>query len=249
MRSHVESINAVTLAVSDMARSHLFYEALAFETVSGGAEAAFTTLRCGESFLNLQLDRDHAPLPHIWGRVIFWVDDVDAVFARATAADLSPSTEPADAPWGERYFHLRDPDGHELSFARPLLAHPTLAPTDVGEMMGAFRAAITSGDADRMASLYTPDAVYYLPALGIAVRGRPAIRAQWAATFEAWRALDFVVDDHQLDVHDHLASSWLRARLLVEWHDSRRREELPVRAADVFRREADGRWRYAVDHA
>jgi uncharacterized glyoxalase superfamily protein PhnB len=29
-------------------------------------------------------------------------------------------TEPADAPWGERYFHVRDPDGHELSFARPL---------------------------------------------------------------------------------------------------------------------------------
>ena len=28
--------------------------------------------------------------------------------------------EPADAPWGERYFHVRDPDGHELSFARPL---------------------------------------------------------------------------------------------------------------------------------
>jgi uncharacterized glyoxalase superfamily protein PhnB len=25
---------------------------------------------------------------------------------------------PTDAPWGERYFHLRDPDGHELSFAK-----------------------------------------------------------------------------------------------------------------------------------
>jgi len=27
---------------------------------------------------------------------------------------------PADAPWGERYFHILDPDGHELSFARRL---------------------------------------------------------------------------------------------------------------------------------
>ncbi|MHC4164482.1 MAG: VOC family protein, partial [Planctomycetota bacterium] len=27
---------------------------------------------------------------------------------------------PADAEWGERYFHITDPDGHELSFARPL---------------------------------------------------------------------------------------------------------------------------------
>ncbi|MEE9270499.1 MAG: VOC family protein, partial [Candidatus Krumholzibacteria bacterium] len=24
------------------------------------------------------------------------------------------------AEWGERYFHITDPDGHELSFARPL---------------------------------------------------------------------------------------------------------------------------------
>ena len=27
--------------------------------------------------------------------------------------------DPRDAPWGERYFHMRDPDGHELSSARP----------------------------------------------------------------------------------------------------------------------------------
>ena len=27
---------------------------------------------------------------------------------------------PQDASWGERYFHMRDPDGHELSFAPPL---------------------------------------------------------------------------------------------------------------------------------
>jgi hypothetical protein len=26
-----------------------------------------------------------------------------------------------DAEWGERFFHLTDPDDHELSFARPLL--------------------------------------------------------------------------------------------------------------------------------
>jgi uncharacterized glyoxalase superfamily protein PhnB len=27
---------------------------------------------------------------------------------------------PRDAEWGERFFHLTDPDGHELSFAWPL---------------------------------------------------------------------------------------------------------------------------------
>ena len=51
---------------------------------------------------------------------MFWVDDVDAMYRRALAAGFDPNTSPADAPWGERYFHIRDPDGNELSFARPL---------------------------------------------------------------------------------------------------------------------------------
>jgi uncharacterized glyoxalase superfamily protein PhnB len=35
---------------------------------------------------------------------------------------VTPSTIPEDAPWGERYFHINDPDGHEVSFARRLEA-------------------------------------------------------------------------------------------------------------------------------
>jgi catechol 2,3-dioxygenase-like lactoylglutathione lyase family enzyme len=119
VREPVEAISAVTLAVSDMAASCAFYASLGFATVHGGPDAPFTTLRAGAGFVNLQLDPEHAPVPRIWGRVIFWVDDVDAMHARAVAAGLQPDAEPADAPWGERYFHLRDPDGHELSFARP----------------------------------------------------------------------------------------------------------------------------------
>ncbi|MGE0417017.1 MAG: VOC family protein, partial [Acetobacteraceae bacterium] len=55
-----------------------------------------------------------------WGRAIFHVSDVDATHAQAVAAGYTPSFTPRDASWGERYFHIRDPDGHELSFARPL---------------------------------------------------------------------------------------------------------------------------------
>lgn len=120
MGEPVEAISAVTLAVSDMAASCAFYEALGFVPAFGGPHQPFTSLRCGVGFLNLQLDPAHAPLPQIWGRLILWVDDVDAMHARAVAAGLHPDGAPADAPWGERYFHLRDPDGHELSFARPL---------------------------------------------------------------------------------------------------------------------------------
>jgi catechol 2,3-dioxygenase-like lactoylglutathione lyase family enzyme len=119
-RRVIESISAVTLAVSEMARSVAFYRALGFELLAGGDEAGFTTFGVGPGFLNLQVDAAHAPVPAIWGRVIFHVDDVDAVHARALEAGLAPATAPSDATWGERYFHLRDPDGHELSFARVL---------------------------------------------------------------------------------------------------------------------------------
>ena len=40
--------------------------------------------------------------------------------AVSAVALVTPAFAPQDAPWGERYFHLIDPDGHELSFAKPL---------------------------------------------------------------------------------------------------------------------------------
>lgn len=121
----IQAISAVTLLTADMAASVAFYDALGFRVVVGGSDAEFTTLRAGGSravpnFVNLQLDPTHDATGPIWGRVIFWVDDVDAVHTRALAAGYTPGTSPADAPWGERYFHIRDPDGHELSFAKPL---------------------------------------------------------------------------------------------------------------------------------
>jgi catechol 2,3-dioxygenase-like lactoylglutathione lyase family enzyme len=118
--SWVREINAVTLVTADMARSCRFYDDLGFALERGGPHEAFTTLRAGTGYLNLQLVDGWRPPAEVWGRVILWVDDVDAVHARACAAGHDASTEPADAPWGERYFHISDPDGHELSFARPL---------------------------------------------------------------------------------------------------------------------------------
>ena len=115
----VQSISAITLVTADMDRSVAFYEALGFVGVAGGPGTAFSTFRAGDGFLNIQLDPEHAPVAAIWGRPLFWVDDVDAMYERVVAARIRPLTEPWDAPWGERYFHVRDPDGHELSFARP----------------------------------------------------------------------------------------------------------------------------------
>ncbi|MFO7591552.1 MAG: VOC family protein [Acidimicrobiia bacterium] len=120
MTGSIRSINAVTLATADMAASLAFYDGLGFVRIVGDAASPFVTLSVGDGFLNLQLDHDHAPIPAIWGRVILFVDDVDAMFERVVAAGFEPEMPPSDAPWGERYFHVRDPDGHELSFAKPL---------------------------------------------------------------------------------------------------------------------------------
>ena len=96
-----------------------FYEALGFRLLYGGPDAGFSSFTVGDGYLNLQLDAGRPADSAIWGRAIFWVDDVDAMHRRAVAAGFDPISAPADAPWGERYFHLRDTDGHEISFARP----------------------------------------------------------------------------------------------------------------------------------
>lgn len=114
----IRALSAITLAVTDMARSVRFYRDLGFALKFGGEDARFTSFYAGSGFLNLLPDADAEV--RFWGRVIFYVDDVDAMHRRALQAGLAPHFEPEDAPWGERYFHLSDPDGHELSFARPL---------------------------------------------------------------------------------------------------------------------------------
>lgn len=115
----IEGISAITLATHDMRRAVRFYSSLGFDVLHGGETSSFTSFRAGDGYLNLiaQPDEKHWSW---WGRVIFYVSDVDATHERALAAGFTPSTAPRDAEWGERYFHLTDPDGHELSFARPL---------------------------------------------------------------------------------------------------------------------------------
>ena len=115
----IESISAVTLATHDMARAVRFYRMLGFELVHGRDTGAFTSFRAGRSYLNLVAQPAERRWSW-WGRVIFYHPDVDALHASVVAAGHRPDTAPRDAEWGERFFHLTDPDGHELSFARPL---------------------------------------------------------------------------------------------------------------------------------
>ena len=115
----IEGISAVTLATHDMARAVRFYRLLGFAILYGGEDARFTSFRAGAGYLNLIAAPDDRRWSW-WGRVIFYDSDVDALYARLIAAGCRPDAAPRDAEWGERYFHLTDPDGHELSFAWPL---------------------------------------------------------------------------------------------------------------------------------
>jgi catechol 2,3-dioxygenase-like lactoylglutathione lyase family enzyme len=115
----VECISAITLATHDMSRAVHFYRMLGFDIIYGGGDAAFTSFRAGTSHLNLiaqPIERKWS----WWGRVIFYHSDVDSLHASMIAAGYRPDTAPRDAEWGERFFHVTDPDGHELSFAKPL---------------------------------------------------------------------------------------------------------------------------------
>ncbi len=115
----IESLSALTLFTGDMARAVAFYKLLGFDLAQGGAAAAFTTFRVGGQFLNLTSEGKGRAMD-VWGRAIFYVSDVDAMYRRTLALGLAPDFAPRDAAWNERYFHIKDPDGHEISFARPL---------------------------------------------------------------------------------------------------------------------------------
>ena len=88
------------------------------ELIYGGEDGCFSSLRAQDTeypILNLEEGRPATG----WGRMIFYVADVDAFWTYLKERGFNPA-RPQDASWGERYFHMSDPDGYELSFARPL---------------------------------------------------------------------------------------------------------------------------------
>ena len=119
MTMTVEKILAVTFRVLNMKASVRFYkDVLGMEIIYGGEDGSFSSLRAKDAntpILNLEQGRSVRG----WGRMIFYVADVDAFWEHLRGKGLQPES-PRDASWGERYFHMPDPDGHELSFARPI---------------------------------------------------------------------------------------------------------------------------------
>jgi catechol 2,3-dioxygenase-like lactoylglutathione lyase family enzyme len=143
----IYKISAVTLIVENMERSCRFYSQVpGFKLVYGSSDDTFTTFEIEEEeeehkskiCLNLELgiNNNREPPNHIadndngwkrqhFGRIIFHTEDVDRLYSyfknNVSISNLiSFENEPTNAPWGERYFHIREPDGYQLSFAEPI---------------------------------------------------------------------------------------------------------------------------------
>ena len=113
----IEHISAVTVGVLEMSESVAFYKKLGLDVSYGGPDAPFTTMRAGQSVINLR--RMPTRVGNPWSRVILRVRGVDALHRHFVDVGLRP-TAPMDAEWGERYFEVTDPDGVVISFAEVL---------------------------------------------------------------------------------------------------------------------------------
>jgi catechol 2,3-dioxygenase-like lactoylglutathione lyase family enzyme len=135
----IYKISAVTLIIENMSRSCRFYSQIpGFKLVYGGSsDDTFTTFEIEEEHtskmcLNLEVSITNNNNSHDLqrkrknsGRIIFYTEDVDRLYSyfrsNKEISDLiSFEKEPTNAAWGERYFHIREPDGYQLSFAKPI---------------------------------------------------------------------------------------------------------------------------------
>jgi catechol 2,3-dioxygenase-like lactoylglutathione lyase family enzyme len=121
----VPELNAIGIAVSDMAASIRFYRLLGLEvpeTPDEGHVDAF--LPNGVRFMLDSEEIIRSFLPD-WSRqngnqVSLALEcaspsEVDEIYARVTSAGFEGEKEPWDAFWGQRYALLRDPDGVEVN--------------------------------------------------------------------------------------------------------------------------------------
>jgi catechol 2,3-dioxygenase-like lactoylglutathione lyase family enzyme len=121
----------IGIVVEDMAASLAFYRLLGLEppadgesqphvevSLPGGLRLAWDSLETVRSF--------EPEYPGTGGAGIglaFRVDNaaaVDATYGEITAAGYSGRREPWDAPWGQRYAQLEDPDGNTVDLFAPL---------------------------------------------------------------------------------------------------------------------------------
>jgi catechol 2,3-dioxygenase-like lactoylglutathione lyase family enzyme len=144
----VYRISAITLKVKDMEKSCSLYSKIpGFRLTYGGKPSdRFTTFEIGNgskatTYLNLELieeqndssdfykksnlEKMRMKVNEDFGRIIFHTENVDKLYScmkhdEYISKSILFENEPTNAPWGERFFHIREPNGYQLSFAQPL---------------------------------------------------------------------------------------------------------------------------------
>jgi PhnB protein len=156
-KARPEGFRSITphLAVRGAAAAILFYrdafgaEELYRNATPDGATVVHAELLLGDSrfFVNDEFPEHGVTSPlSVGGASVtlhVYVDDVDAVFARAAAAGAKILVAPADQFWGDRYGILEDPFGHRWSFATML---EDLAPDEIQRRSDAHQRAARKDD-------------------------------------------------------------------------------------------------------
>jgi catechol 2,3-dioxygenase-like lactoylglutathione lyase family enzyme len=113
----VTKVSGITLRVASMAKSlHFYRDVLGLKVLYGDENSSFCSFDVNGCYLNLECSD---AVGTRWGRIILYCDDVDSMHSHLSSNGYE-GTSPRDAQWGERFFHLNDPDGHEISFAKSL---------------------------------------------------------------------------------------------------------------------------------
>ena len=118
-------LNAIGIAVADMAESIRFYRALGLDMPDTPGEGHVEASMPGGARLMLDSEEIIRSFLPDWKRadgnqvsLAFECESpaqVDEIYARVTEAGFEGEKEPWDAEWGQRYALLGDPDGVRIN--------------------------------------------------------------------------------------------------------------------------------------
>ncbi|MBO1335454.1 VOC family protein [Streptomyces sp. VRA16 Mangrove soil] len=111
-------MDAIGVGTSDLAASLAFYRLLGLVFPDGAEQLPHVETAPADG-IRLMFDPDGDAADRGRGRIAlaFHCSDaagVDAAYEKVTAAGHHGESEPFDAPWGQRYAVVHDPDGNQV---------------------------------------------------------------------------------------------------------------------------------------
>lgn len=128
-----------------------------------------------------------------------------------------------------------------------LLSSPLLAKDAFGSAQDCWKPAFEASDADAVAQCYAPDAVLWLPGMGM-MKGRDAIREGHVGYFAAFKVKSITLTRMGHTEMGDDSATWGTFALVVVAKEDGKETASVGRYTDVSRK-IDGRWMYVMDHA